>query len=97
MPRSLVWAIEQSLSNRVFAVRVSCMRAVLLISGVLWSFRFLVAAMEGLTLASAVCDVRRGVVKGCAGVADRDVDEVNPSPMASERGRQGVVLLVFFP
>jgi hypothetical protein len=54
MPRSLVWAREQSSSSRVFAVRVSCRRAVLLISSVLWNFRFLVAAMEGRTLASAV-------------------------------------------
>ncbi len=54
IPRSLVWAREHSLSSRVFAVRVSCRRAVLLISGVLWSFRFLVAAMEGRTLASAI-------------------------------------------
>ena len=54
MPRSLVWAREQSLSSRVFAVRVSCRRAVLLISDVLWPFRFLVAAMEGRTWANAV-------------------------------------------
>ena len=49
MPRNLVWAREQSLSSRVFAVYVSCKMAVLLISAVLWSFRFLVAAMEGRT------------------------------------------------
>ena len=35
-------------------MRVLCRRAVLLISRVLWPFRFLVAAMEGRTLASAV-------------------------------------------
>ena len=54
MPRSLVWAREQSLPNMVFTVRVSCRRSVLLISGVLWPFSFLVAVMEERTLASAV-------------------------------------------
>jgi len=54
MPRSLVWAKEQSLSSRASAVRVSCRRAVLLISGVVWPFCFLVAAMEGRTWAIAV-------------------------------------------
>jgi hypothetical protein len=54
IPMSLVWAREQSLSSRVYAVRVWCRRTVLLISGVLWPFRFLVVAMEGRTLASAV-------------------------------------------
>ena len=54
MPRSHVWAREQSLSSRVFAVRVSCRRVVLLVSGVLWLFHFLVAAVEGHALASAV-------------------------------------------
>jgi hypothetical protein len=53
MPRSLVWAREQNLSSRAFAVRVSCRRAVLLISGVLCPFCFLVAAMEGRTWANA--------------------------------------------
>jgi hypothetical protein len=47
MPRSLFWAREQSVSSRVFVVRVSCVRMVLLISGVLLSFHFLVAAMDG--------------------------------------------------
>ena len=54
MPKSLVWAREQSFFSRVFAVRVPYRIAVLLISGVLWSFRFLMVAMEGRTLASAV-------------------------------------------
>jgi hypothetical protein len=54
MPRSLVWAREQSLLSRVIAVRVSCRRVVLIISGILWPLRFIVAAMEGRTLASAV-------------------------------------------
>ena len=54
MPRSLVCAREKSLSSRVFAVHVTCRRAVLLVAGVLWPFRFLVVAMEGRTLASAV-------------------------------------------
>ncbi len=54
MPKSLVWARVQSLSRRVFAVRVSSRRAVLLISGVLWLFRFLLAAIDGRTLANAV-------------------------------------------
>jgi len=40
MPKSLVLAREQSLSSRVFAVRVSCGRTVLRISGVLWPFVF---------------------------------------------------------
>jgi hypothetical protein len=38
MPRSLVWAREQNLSSMAFAVRVSCRRAVLLISGLLCPF-----------------------------------------------------------
>ncbi len=35
-------------------MRVSCRKAVLLISGVLWPFCFLVVVMKGRTLASAV-------------------------------------------
>jgi len=54
MPKSLVWAREHSLSSRIFTVRVSCRRAVLLISGVLMPFRFLLAAIEERTLANAV-------------------------------------------
>jgi hypothetical protein len=54
MPRSLVWARAQNLSSSAFAVRVSCRRAVFLISGVLCPFCFLVAAMEGRTWANAV-------------------------------------------
>ncbi len=54
MPRSFVWAREQSLSSRVFALHVSYRRAVLLFSGVLWPFCFLVAVIEGRTLASEV-------------------------------------------
>jgi hypothetical protein len=54
MSMSLDWARQQSLMSKVCAVRVSCRRAVLLISGLLWPFLFLVAAMEGRTLASAV-------------------------------------------
>jgi len=54
MPRSLVWAREQNLSSRDFAVRVSCRRAVLLLSGILCPFCFLVAATEGQTWASVV-------------------------------------------
>ena len=41
-------------------------------------------------------DVGRGVVEGGAGVADGDAYEVDPFPVASERGRQGVVLVGFF-
>ena len=54
MSRSLVWARAQNLSSSAFAVRVSCRRAVLLISGVLCPFCFLMAAMEGRTWTSAV-------------------------------------------
>ena len=54
MPRSLVWARVQNLSSSAFAVRVSCRRAVLLISGVLCPFCFLMAAIEGRTCDSAV-------------------------------------------
>ncbi len=46
MPRSHKWAREQNLSSRAFAVRMPCKRAVLLISGVMCPFYFLVAAME---------------------------------------------------
>ncbi len=45
MPRSLVWVRVHNLSRSAFAVRVSWRRAVLLISGVLCPFCFLVAAM----------------------------------------------------
>ena len=54
MPRSLVWARVHNLSSSAFAVRVSCRRAVLLISGALCPFCFLMAAMEGRTCDSAV-------------------------------------------
>jgi hypothetical protein len=54
MLKSLYWARKQSLSSRFFTLRVSCRRAVLLISSILWPFRFFVAAMEGRTLASVV-------------------------------------------
>jgi hypothetical protein len=54
IPRSLVWAREQSLPGRVFAMCVSCRRMILLISNVLRPSRFLVAAVEGWTLTSAV-------------------------------------------
>ena len=37
--------------------------------------------------------VGRGVVEGCADVADGDAYEVDPSPVASERGHQGAVLV----
>ena len=54
IPRSLDWAREQNLLSKAFAVRVPCRRAVLLISGVLCPFCFLMAAMEGRTCDSAV-------------------------------------------
>ena len=54
MPMSLFWAREQSLWSRVFAVRVSGSRAILLISAVLWPFCFLVVVMEGRPFASAI-------------------------------------------
>ena len=38
----------------------------------------------------------RCVVEGCAGVADEDANEVNPSPITPERGHQGVVLIGFY-
>jgi len=44
-------------------VRVWCRRATLLISGVLWSFLSLVAAIEGRTLASAVAMLNAGSLR----------------------------------
>ena len=54
IPRSLDWVREQNLSSKAFAVRVSCRRVVLLISGVLCPSSFLMVAMEGRTCDSAV-------------------------------------------
>ena len=58
------------------------------------AFRFLVAAMKGRNLNNGH-DVGRGVVEGCAGGADGGAEEVDPSPVASKRGHQGVVLVRF--
>ena len=53
MPKTLVFAKEQSLLRRVFAILLSWMRAVELVSGVLCPFRLRSEAMEGRTLARA--------------------------------------------
>ena len=51
MPRRRVWARNKSLSRKVFDMRMSWRRAVLLVSSVLRSFCFRMAAMEGRTWA----------------------------------------------
>ena len=86
MPRSLAWAREQNLSSRAFAARVLCRRAVLLISGVLSPFCFHVATMSVAVSLRVVPAWPMGI----------DAYEINPAPIASERGHQGVLLVGFF-
>ena len=76
MPRRRVWAREQNLSRRVFASRLSWVRAVLLVSCVL-SFFFPFVVDGGAGLGKGGRDVGCRVVEGGACVADGDVHEVD--------------------
>ena len=51
--------------------------------------------MEGRTWASAVAMSVAVSLRHCAGVADGDTNEVDPSPVTSKRDHQGVVLVRF--
>ena len=84
MSKRRVCAKDQNLSRRVFAILLSWMRAILLMSCVFWPFVFRLMAVEGWTLASVVAMlvvVSWRVVPACPTVIQ--TSELESAPISS--------------
>ena len=86
MHKKRVCVKEHNLSRRVFAIFLSCVRAVLFMSCVFWPFVFLFDGDGGADLGERGRDIGRGIAEGGAGVTDGDANELDSSPIFSEGG-----------